>query len=32
MYFVFTKLVPLYRKVIRNKTKKEIKHEIKGNK
>ena len=31
MYFVFTKLVPLYRKIIRNKTKKEIKHEIKGN-
>ena len=28
MYFVFTKLVPIYRKMIRNKSKKELKHEI----
>ena len=27
-YFVFTKLVPLYRKMIRKKSKKELKHEI----
>lgn len=32
MYFVFTKLVPLYRNVIRRKTKKEVAHEVKGNK
>ena len=32
MYFVFTKLVPLYRKMIRNKTRKEIKNEISRNK
>lgn len=29
MYFIFTKLVPFYRKVIRNKSKKEIKNEVK---
>ena len=28
MYFAFTKIVPLYRKIIRNKSKKELKHEI----
>ena len=28
MYFVFTKLVPLYRKMIRNKSKKALKNEI----
>ncbi len=28
MYFVFTKLVPIYRKLIKNKSKKELKHEI----
>lgn len=28
MYFVFTKLVPLYRKIIKNKSKKELKHEV----
>jgi len=28
MYFVFTKLVPIYRKIIRNKSKKELKNEI----
>ena len=28
MYFVFTKLVPLYRKMIRKKSKKVLKHEI----
>lgn len=28
MYFVFTKLVPIYRKLVRNKSKKELKHEI----
>lgn len=32
MYFVFTKLVPLYRKMIRNKTRKEIKNEVNRNK
>lgn len=32
MYFVFTKLVPFYRKMIRNKSKKEIKNEISRNK
>ena len=30
MYFVFTKLVPFYRKMIRNKSKKEINNEVKG--
>lgn len=29
MYFIFTKLVPLYRKMIRNKSKKELKNELK---
>lgn len=28
MYFVFTKLVPIYRKIVRKKSKKELKHEI----
>lgn len=28
MYFVFTKLVPLYRKLVRNRSKKELKNEI----
>lgn len=28
MYFIFTKLVPIYRNIIRNKSKKEIKHEV----
>ena len=28
MYFVFTKLVPIYRNIIRKKSKKEIKNEI----
>ena len=28
MYFVFTKLVPLYRKIVRRKSKKVLKHEI----
>lgn len=28
MYFVFTKLVPIYRKMIRNKSKKELKNEL----
>jgi peptidoglycan pentaglycine glycine transferase (the first glycine) len=28
MYFVFTKLVPIYRKLVRNKSKKELKNEI----
>jgi len=32
MYFVFTKLVPIYRKMIRNKSKKELKHEINNSK
>ena len=32
MYFVFTKLVPIYRNIIRNKSKKELKHEINRNK
>ena len=31
MYFIFTKLVPLYRKIIRNKSKKEIENEVKKN-
>lgn len=28
MYFVFTKLVPIYRKIIRNKSKKELQNEV----
>lgn len=28
MYFVFTKLVPIYRSIVRNKSKKELQHEI----
>ena len=32
MYFVFTKLVPIYRKIIKNKSKRELKHEINNNK
>ena len=32
MYFVFTKLVPFYRNHIRKKSKKEIEHEVNGNK
>lgn len=28
MYFIFTKLVPIYRKIIKQKSKKELKHEI----
>ena len=28
LYFVFTKLVPIYRKLVRNRSKKELKHEI----
>ncbi|MBO5138999.1 MAG: peptidoglycan bridge formation glycyltransferase FemA/FemB family protein [Bacilli bacterium] len=32
MYFVFTKLVPFYRKIIRNKSRKEIKNEVNRNK
>ena len=28
MYFVFTKLVPIYRSIVRKKSKKELKHEI----
>ena len=31
-YFVFTKLVPIYRKIIRNKSKKELKNELQENK
>ena len=31
MYFIFTKLVPIYRKIIRNRSKKELKHEISSN-
>ena len=31
MYFVFTKLVPIYRKIIRRKSKKELKNEIRKN-
>lgn len=31
MYFIFTKLVPLYRKLIRKKSKKELNHEIRNN-
>lgn len=30
MYFVFTKLVPIYRKIIRKKSKKELKNEIRN--
>ena len=32
MYFIFTKLVPVYRRIIRNKSKKEIENEIKKTK
>lgn len=32
MYFIFTKLVPFYRKMIRNKNKKEIENEVKNTK
>ena len=32
MYLIFTKLVPFYRRMIRNKSKKEIENEIKKNK
>lgn len=32
MYFVFTRLVPFYRKMVRNKSKKEIENEVKKNK
>lgn len=32
MYFVFTKLVPIYRNIIRNKSKKELQHEISNSK
>ena len=32
MYFIFTKLVPFYRKIVRNKSKKEIENEVKNNK
>lgn len=28
MYFVFTKIVPLYRNIVRRKSKKELKNEI----
>lgn len=31
MYFIFTKLVPFYRKIIRNRSKKEIENEVKNN-
>ncbi len=31
MYFIFTKLVPIYRKIIRKKSKKEIENEVKKN-
>ena len=31
MYFIFTKLVPIYRKIIRKKSKKEIENEDKKN-
>ncbi len=31
MYFVFTKLVPIYRKLVRKKSKKELKNEIRNN-
>ena len=32
MYFVFTKLVPLYRKMVRNKSKKKIENDLKERK
>lgn len=32
MYFIFTKLVPFYRKIIRAKSKREVNHEAKTNK
>ena len=32
MYFIFTKLVPIYRKLIRNKSKKELQNEINNSK
>ena len=32
MYFVFNKLVPFYRNIVKNKSKKELKNEVKGNK
>lgn len=32
MYFIFTKLVPIYRNLVRNKTKKELKNEVNRNK
>jgi len=32
MYFIFTKLVPIYRNLIRNKSKKELKNEVNRNK
>ena len=32
MYFAFTKLVPMYRKLIRNKSKKELKNEVRNSK
>ena len=31
MYFIFTKLVPIYRKIVRKKSKKELKNEIRNN-
>lgn len=31
MYFIFTKMVPLYRKMIRNKSKKELQNEVNRN-
>ena len=31
MYFIFMKLVPFYRKIIRNRSKKEIENEVKNN-
>ena len=32
MYFTFTKLVPIYRKIVKNRSKKVLKNEVKGNK
>ena len=32
MYFVFTKLVPIYRNLVRRKSKLEVSNEVKGNK
>lgn len=32
MYFIFTKLVPIYRKLVKNKNKKELKNEVSRNK